>query len=342
MKFTVRQIAQLIGGEVEGDDSLEIDQFYKIEEGQKGGISFLANPKYESYLYKTDSSAVIVADSFIAKDTINSSLIKVKDPYSSFSTLLSEYEKLKKKTKVGISTLAFIDPSAQLSENIFVGNFTHISEHVKIGEGTIIDPQVFIDENVTIGKNCILYAGVKIFSDTVIGDNTTLHGGAVVGCDGFGFAPQQDGSYKNVPQTGNVVLGKNVSIGANSAIDRATIGSTIIGDGSKIDNLVQVGHNVTIGKNTVVASQTGVAGSTKIGDHCVIGGQVGFAGHLEVANGTKIGAQSGINSSVIKENLTLNGTPHMELRKHQRALVFFRKLPELDKRISDLEKKNDN
>ncbi|MCL4140962.1 UNVERIFIED_CONTAM: hypothetical protein GTU68_023417 [Idotea baltica] len=323
MKFTVRQIAQLIGGEVEGDDSLEIDQFYRIEEGQKGGISFLANPKYESFIYKTDSSAVIVADSFIAKDALNSSLIKVKDPYSSFSVLLSEYEKLKKKSKVGISELAFIDPSSKIDKQAFIGNFSHISENVKIGEGTIIYPQVFIDDNVTIGKNCIIYAGVKVFSDTVIGDNTTLHGGAVIGCDGFGFAPQKDGTYKNVPQTGNVVLGDNVSIGANTAIDRATIGSTVIGNGTKIDNLVQIGHNVTIGKNTVIASQTGVAGSTKIGDSCVVGGQVGFAGHLAVANGTKIGAQSGINTDVVKENLTLNGTPYMEMRKHQRSLVFW-------------------
>ncbi|AWV98454.1 UDP-3-O-(3-hydroxymyristoyl)glucosamine N-acyltransferase [Arcticibacterium luteifluviistationis] len=342
MKFTVRQIAQLIGGEVEGDDSLEIDQFYKIEEGQKGGISFLANPKYEAFIYKTGSSAVIVADSFIAKDSINSSLIKVKDPYSSFSVLLSEYEKLNKKKKVGISALAFIDPTAELSENVYIGNFSQISENSKIGEGSVIYPQVFIDENVTIGKNCILYAGVKLFADTVIGDNCTIHGGAVIGCDGFGFAPQKDGTYKNVPQTGNVILGDNISIGSNSSIDRATIGSTIIKNGAKIDNLVQVGHNVTIGKNTVIASQTGIAGSTKIGDNCSVGGQVGFAGHLEVANGTKIGAQSGINTDVVKENLTLNGTPHMEMRKHQRSLVFFRKLPELDKRISDLEKKKDN
>ncbi|WP_341224770.1 UDP-3-O-(3-hydroxymyristoyl)glucosamine N-acyltransferase [uncultured Arcticibacterium sp.] len=342
MKFTVRQIAQLIGGEVEGDDSLEIDQFYKIEEGQKGGISFLGNPKYEPFIYKTDSSAVIVANSFVAKDSINSSLIKVKDPYSSFATLLSEYEKLTKKSKVGISELAFVDPTAELSKNIYLGNFSQVSEHVKIGEGTIIYPQVFIDDNVTIGKNCILYAGVKIFADTVIGDNTTIHGGAIIGCDGFGFAPQKDGTYKNVPQTGNVVLGDNVSIGANTSIDRATIGSTLIGNGSKIDNLVQVGHNVTIGKNTVIASQTGIAGSTKIGDNCVIGGQVGFAGHVQVANGTKIGAQSGINRNVVKENLSLNGTPFMDLRQHQRSLVFFRKLPEFDKRISDLEKQNNN
>jgi UDP-3-O-[3-hydroxymyristoyl] glucosamine N-acyltransferase len=338
MKFTVRQIAQLIGGEVDGDDSLEIDQFYTIEDGKKGGISFLANPKYESHIYQTDSSAVIVADSFIAKATIQSSLIKVKDPYLAFSTLLEEYEKNKKKSKVGISDRAFIEPNSFIGDNVYVGHFASIGEKTSIGENTIIYPQVFVDDNCVIGKNCIIYSGVKIMADSVIGDNCVLHAGVVVGCDGFGYATQADGAYKNVPQLGNVKIGNNVSIGANTTINRATITSTEICDGVKIDNLVQIGHNVFIGKNTVIASLTGVAGSTKIGANCLVGGQVGFAGHLSVADGTKIGAQSGINRDIVEKHLSVNGTPHMNLKKHLKSLVFFRKLPEIEKRISDLER----
>ncbi|MFT5884483.1 MAG: UDP-3-O-[3-hydroxymyristoyl] glucosamine N-acyltransferase [Arcticibacterium sp.] len=339
MKFTVRQIAQLIGGKVEGDDSLEIDQFYKIEEGKKGGISFLANPKYEAHIYQTDSSAVIVADSFVAKESVNSSLIKVKDPYSAFSVLLGEYQKIKKQSKTGVSKLAFVDASATIGEHVYIGNFTHVSENSSIGENTTIYPQVFIDDNVSIGKNCIIYAGVKILSDSVIGDNCVLHSGVVIGSDGFGFAPQPDGSYIEVPQMGNVKIENNVSVGSNTTIDRGTIGSTLIMEGVKIDNLVQIAHNVQIGKNTVVAALTGIAGSSKIGAKCVVGGQVGFAGHVKVADGTKIGAQSGINRDIIEENLSVNGTPFMNLQQHLRSMVFFKKLPDLEKRLRDLEEK---
>ncbi len=339
MKFTVRQIAQLIGGRVEGDDSLEIDQFYKIEEGKKGGISFLANPKYEPHIYQTDSSAVIVADTFVAKESVNSSLIKVKDPYSAFSILLGEYEKIKKQSKTGVSEMAFVDESSEIGDHVYIGNFSHISENVRIGENTAIYPQVFIDENVNIGKNCIIYAGVKILSDSVIGDNCVLHSGVIIGSDGFGFAPQEDGSYINVPQMGNVKIENGVSVGSNATIDRGTIGSTLIMEGVKIDNLVQIAHNVQIGKNTVVAAQTGIAGSSKIGANCVVGGQVGFAGHVKVADGTKIGAQSGINRDIKQKNLSVNGTPFMTLQQHLRSTVFFRKLPDLEKRLRDLEEK---
>jgi UDP-3-O-[3-hydroxymyristoyl] glucosamine N-acyltransferase len=338
MIFTVRQIAQLVGGEVDGDDSLEIDQFYAIEDGKKGGISFLANPKYESHIYKTDSTAVIVANSFIAKKSIHTSLIKVKDPYVAFSTLLGEYEKIKKKSKSGISPKAFVDPESIIGENVYVGHFSTVGERSIIDENTIIYPQVFIDDNCRIGKNCIIYSGVQIMSDTVIGDNTVIQAGVVIGCDGFGFAPQSDGTYKNIPHLGNVIIGNNVSVGANTTICRATISSTEIGNGVKIDNLVQIGHNVIIGNNTVIASLTGIAGSTKIGAKCIVGGQVGFAGHISVADNTKIGAQSGINRDIKEEHLSVNGTPHMPINKHLKSLVFFKKLPELEKRISDLER----
>jgi UDP-3-O-[3-hydroxymyristoyl] glucosamine N-acyltransferase len=338
MKFTVRQIAQLIEGEVEGDDSLEIDQFYTIEDGKKGGISFLANPKYESHIYETNSSAVIVANSFMPKAFVNSSLIKVSDPYLAFSKLLGEYEKMKKKRKSGISERAFIDSTAFIGNDVHVGHFSCIGENTTIGANSSIHAQVFIDDNCVIGENCIIYPGVKILADTLIGNNTVIHSGAIIGCDGFGFAPQADGSYINVPQLGNVKIGNNVSIGANATIDRATIASTEVCDGVKIDNLVQVAHNVFIGKNTVIASQTGISGSAKIGANCLVGGQVGFAGHIEVADGTKIGAQSGITRSIKEKNLSVNGTPHMDLKRHMKSLVFFKKLPEIDKRISDLER----
>jgi UDP-3-O-[3-hydroxymyristoyl] glucosamine N-acyltransferase len=335
MKFTVRQIAHLIGGEVEGDDSLEIDQFYKIEEGQKGGISFLANPKYENHIYKTDSSAVIVSDQFRPQKAVKSSFIKVKDPYMAFTELLTEYEKISRKKQSGCEHPVSIADNAQLGEDVFVGAFSYVSPGVKIGAGTQIAQQVFIGENVSIGSNCIIHPGVKIYKESVIEDNCIIHSGVVIGCDGFGFAPQADGSYKTIPQLGNVHIKKNVSIGANSTIDRATMGSTIIDEGVKLDNLVQVAHNVSIGKNTVIAAQAGIAGSTKIGAYCVIGGQVGFVGHIEIADGTKIGAQAGVNSSIKEKGTNVTGTPHYDLKKYLKSQVYFRKLPEIIKEIEE-------
>ena len=339
MKFTVRQIAQLIGGEVEGDDSLEINQFYKIEEGKKGGISFLANLKYEPHIYNTKSSAIIVGDSFSPKKKLNSSLIKVKDPYLAFTVLLSEYEKITKINRSGIHASALIDESSELSPDVYVGAQTVIEKGCKIDSGCQIYPQVFVGEHVSLGKNCTLYPGVKIYSDTVIGDNSIIHSGTIIGSDGFGFAPQPDGSYKNIPQLGNVTIGKNVSIGANCTIDRATMGSTVIEDGVKLDNLVQIAHNVSIGSNTVIAAQTGIAGSTRIGKNCVIAGQVGFVGHLVIANGTRIGAQSGVNSNITEENKEYAGSPHNELKKQLKSWVHLRKLPELAAKVAELEQK---
>jgi UDP-3-O-[3-hydroxymyristoyl] glucosamine N-acyltransferase len=297
------------------------------------------SPKYEAHIYQTDSSAVIVAESFVAKESINSSLIKVKDPYSAFSVLLGEYKKIKKQDKRGISKLAFVEASASIGDHVHIGSFTHVSEKSSIGDNTTIYPQVFIDDNVTIGKNCIIYAGVKILADSVIGDNCVLHSGVVIGSDGFGFAPQLDGSYIEVPQMGNVKIENNVSIGSNTTIDRGTIGSTLIMEGVKIDNLVQIAHNVQIGKNTVVAALTGIAGSSKIGAKCVVGGQVGVSGHVKVADGTKIGAQSGINRDIKEEGSSVNGTPFMNLQQHLRSMVFFKKLPDLEKRLRYLEEK---
>ncbi|MGR3809456.1 UDP-3-O-(3-hydroxymyristoyl)glucosamine N-acyltransferase [Jiulongibacter sp. NS-SX5] len=336
MKFTIRQIADLINGKVEGDDTLEINQFYKIEEGKEGGISFLANPKYENFIYETDSSAVIVADSFAPQKSIKSSLIKVKDPYASFTLLLGEYEKLIKARKSGIEEPVYIAKDFKAAQDIYIGAFTSISSGVKVGKGCQIHSQVRIEENVQIGDNCVIHSGVKILKDTVIGDNCVIHAGAVIGCDGFGFAPQADGTYDTIPQLGNVTVGNNVSIGANSTIDRATMGSTVISDGVKIDNLVQIAHNVTIGKNTVIAAQTGVAGSTKIGAGCVVGGQVGFVGHIEIADGTKIGAQTGVNSSIKEKGTSIAGTPHDSLKRHLKSQVYLRKLPEI---IRDIEAK---
>ena len=335
MKFTVRQIAHLIGGVVEGDDSLEINQFYKIEEGQKGGISFLANPRYENHIYKTASSAVIVADTFRPQKSIKSSLIKVKDPYMAFTELLTEFEKITKKNQSGLEQPVVKAENVRLGDHVFVGAFSYLSSGAEIGAGTQIAQQVFIGENVKIGENCIIKPGVKIYHDSVIENNCTIHSGVVIGSDGFGFAPQSDGSYKTIPQLGNVLIKKNVSIGANSTIDRATMGSTVIEEGVKLDNLVQVAHNVTIGKNTVIAAQTGIAGSTKIGKNCVIGGQVGFAGHIEVADGTKIGAQAGVISSIKQKGTNVTGTPHYDLRKYLKSQVYFRKLPELFKEIEE-------
>ncbi|UBM59363.1 UDP-3-O-(3-hydroxymyristoyl)glucosamine N-acyltransferase [Marinilongibacter aquaticus] len=342
MKFTVRQIANLIGGEVEGDDNLEVDQFYKIEEGKAGGISFLANPKYEPHIYQTDSSAVIVSENFIPKQAVKSTLIKVKDPYSAFTVLLTEYEKFIGKRKVGIEQPIQKHESVILGENVFIGAFTYLDQGVEVGTGTQISQQVYLGENVKLGTNCLVHPGVKIYAGTEIGNNCIIHSGTVIGCDGFGFAPQEDGSYKSIPQLGNVKIGNDVSIGANVTIDRATMGSTIIGNGVKVDNLVQIAHNVTIGEHTVIASQTGIAGSSKVGKNCVVGGQVGVVGHIEIADGTKIGAQSGISGSIKETNTSVTGTPHFDLKKYLKSQVYFRRLPEFEKRISELEEKIKN
>lgn len=339
MKFTVRQIAELIGGKTEGDDALEIGQFCKIEEGTSDGISFLANQKYESHIYDTQAAAVIVAENFEPKQALKPTLIKVKDPYAAFATLMVAYQKLTAVQKKGVDKNATVDTTINVPDSVFIGPMTVVEKDAVIGEDTCIESRVFIGERVKIGKNCKLYPGVTIYSDCEIGDNTIIHANAVIGCDGFGFAPQADGTYQSIPQLGNVKIGNNVSIGANTTIDRATMGSTFISDGVKIDNLVQIAHNVSVGENTVIAAQAGIAGSTKIGARCVIGGQVGITGHIHIADGTQVGAQTGISKSIKKENTSISGSPHMELSQYLKTQVIMRKLPAYINTLTELERK---
>lgn len=339
MEFTIKQIAHIIGGQIIGNENLKINQLSKIDEGIEGGISFLSNLKYEPFLYTTKASAVIVSEDFEPKKAYTATLIKVKDAYIAFTTLLEEYQKILNYSKNGIEQPSFISNSSAIEEGHYIGAFAYIGNNSKLGKNVKIFPQVYIGDNVSIGDNTIIYAGVKIYKNTIIGNNCTIHAGAVIGSDGFGFAPQADGTYKTIPQLGNVVIENNVSIGANTTVDCATMGSTIIREGAKIDNLVQIGHNVEIGKNTVMAAQTGVAGSTKIGDNCMIGGQVGFAGHITIANNTKIAAQSGISKSVKKEGTTLMGTFAFDAAEQLKSQASFKRLPQIEKQIKELEAK---
>ncbi len=337
MKFTLRQIAELIDGEVEGDDTLEVERFDKIEEGKAGGISFLANSKYEDHIYQTDSSAVIVSKKFMAKQSLKPSLLRVNDPYLAFTKLLQAYQTITNQAKKGIESGAHVNADVKIPDSVWIAASAYISEGVSLAENVQIFPQVFIGENVRIGKNSIVFPGVKIYKDCIIGENCKIHANAVIGADGFGFAPNTDGSYISIPQTGNVIIKNNVDIGASSTIDRATMGSTIIGTGVKIDNLVQIGHNVIVGDHTVIAAQTGVAGSAKIGKYCVVGGQSGISGHLTIVDSTKLGGRSGVNKS-IREQGNYSGYPLLPIQDHLKSLVYIKKMPDLEKRIGELEK----
>jgi UDP-3-O-[3-hydroxymyristoyl] glucosamine N-acyltransferase len=337
MKFTVKQIAHLLNGEVQGDDSLIINQLSKIEEGKKGDISFLANAKYEHFLYSTNASAVIVSQDFEPKKDFSTTLIVVKNAYIAFSQLLEEYQKILNFSKKGIEHPVFVGENTTIGKDIYQGAFSYVGKNCQIGENVKIYPQVYISDNVSIGDNTILYAGVKIYENCIIGNHCVIHSGAVIGSDGFGFAPQADGTYKTIPQLGNVIIEDNVSIGSNATIDCATMGSTIIRKGAKIDNLVQIAHNVEIGQNTVIAAQSGVAGSTKIGKNCVIAGQVGINGHITIADETKIGGQAGVTKSIRKTGVSKTGTPALELNEYLRAMSVFRKLPALEKQVCALE-----
>lgn len=339
MEFTTQQIANLVGGQVKGDESIKIHKLAKIQEADKGSISFLSNPKYESFIYSTDAGAVIVNKDFIPKTEIKTTLILVEDPYISFTTLLEEYHRFISFVKAGIEDPSYIGQGSEIGKNIYRGAFSYIGKNCKIGDNVKIYPHVYIGDNVTIGNNVILYPGVKIYADTKIGSYCTFHSGCVIGSDGFGFAPQSDGTYKNIPQVGNVIIGNHVDIGANTVIDCATMGSTVIHDGVKLDNLIQIAHNVEVGKNTAIAAQTGISGSTKIGENCLIAGQVGIIGHITIANKTSIGAQAGIGKSIQKEGLSLLGSPAFEINKQMRSLAIFKKLPELQRRIEELEEK---
>ncbi|WP_016777361.1 UDP-3-O-(3-hydroxymyristoyl)glucosamine N-acyltransferase [Anaerophaga thermohalophila] len=338
MEFTAKQIAGLIQGEIEGNENQVVRDVSKIEEGRPETLTFLANPKYEHYIYTTEASVVIVNNSFKPEKPVKATLIKVNDAYQALAKLLQFYESsLPKKT--GIEQPSFIHETSEMGDFVYVGAFAYIGEKTKIGKNVQIWPGSFIGEGVILGDNTIVYSGVKIYKHCKIGSDCIIHSGAVVGSDGFGFAPGADGEYQKIPQVGNVVIEDLVEIGANTTIDRATMGSTIIRRGAKLDNLVQVAHNVEIGYNTVIAAQTGIAGSTKIGSNCMFGGQTGVAGHIKVADGTRLAAQTGVAGAVKKENTTLMGSPAFDAMQYNKSYVFFRKLPDLYKQLQDIQQK---
>ena len=338
MQFTAEQIALMVNGKVEGDALATVSSFGKIEEANKGQLSFLANPKYEEYVYTTQASIVIVNESFDLKQKVQTSLIRVPDAYSAFAVLLTKYQEIKTQQLIGVQQPNYIASSATIGTNVFIGAFVYIGENTIIGNDVKLFPGTIIGDNVTIGNHSIIHAGVKIYFDCIIGNHVTIHAGTVIGSDGFGFAPQQDGSFKKIPQIGNVIIEDSVEIGANTTIDRATMGSTIIKSGAKLDNLIQIAHNVEVGNNTVIAAQSGISGSTKVGNNVMMGGQVGTAGHIFIADGSKINGQSGITKSIKKNNTAVNGTPAFDYSSSLRSQAVFRNLPELEKRIQELEK----
>ncbi len=338
MQFTAQQIALLVSGTIEGNPDTTVTSFGKIEEATAGQLSFLANPKYEDYLYTTKASLLIVNENLQLQKNITATLVRVKDAYTAFATLLSTYQNLKAQQKKGIETPSHIASTASLGTDVFVGAFAYIGENVTIGNNTKIFPGAYIAENVSIGNNSTVHAGVKIYEDCVIGNDVIIHAGTVIGSDGFGFAPQPDGSYQKVPQIGNVIIEDQVEIGANTAIDRATMGSTIIKKGVKLDNLIQIAHNVEIGSQTVIAAQTGISGSTKLGQKIMIGGQAGIAGHLTIANGVKIAGGAGVTKNLDGEGKSYAGFPAEDAKQSLKTQVYTRQLPELEKRVKELEK----
>ncbi|PID92540.1 MAG: UDP-3-O-(3-hydroxymyristoyl)glucosamine N-acyltransferase [Bacteroidetes bacterium] len=338
MNFTAAAIAEFLKGRVEGDPEAAIHDVSKIEEGRPGTLSFLANPKYEKYIYETRSSIVIVNDDFEASAGIEATLIRVPNAYEAFAALLRLYEEHKPK-KQGIHKLASIPEGCQLGKDLYIGEYTVIGENVKLGDGVRLYPQVYIGDGVSIGTATVIYPGAKIYEGCEIGANCVIHAGAVIGADGFGFAPNQDNNYEKVPQIGKVVLEDFVEIGANTTVDRATMGATLIKKGVKLDNLVMIAHNVEVGENTVMAAQTGISGSTKIGPDCMFGGQVGIVGHITIARGVKIGAQSGVNKPIRKENQVVQGTPVLDYSNFRRSSVVFRNLPQLRDQVLELEQK---
>ncbi len=337
MQFTATQIALIINGKVEGNPDTAVGSFGKIEEAQKGQLAFLANPKYEEHLYTTTASIIIVNESLALRQTVDATLIRVPDAYTAFATLLSKYQEIVSQQLTGIQEPAFISPSATLGDKVFLGAFAYLGENVVIGNHVKIHPQVYVGNNVKIGDYSVLHPGVKVYHDCVIGARVIIHAGSVIGSDGFGFAPQADGTFKKVPQIGNVVVEDQVEIGANATIDRATIGSTLIRSGAKLDNLIQIAHNVEIGDHTVIAAQAGVSGSTKIGSRVMIGGQAGIVGHIQIADGSKINAQSGVSKSIKKPNTAVTGSPAFDYTSALRSQAISRNLPELEKRIKELE-----
>lgn len=337
MKFTAQQIAKALNGTVDGNPNAEVINVSKIEEGVPGSLSFVANPKYVSYIYSTNASIVIVNNDFNPQKPVSTTLVRVKDAYSSFATLLGMYQESKGK-RSGISEKASIAESAIIGKDAYIGDFVVIGENTVIGDNCNIFPNTTIGYNCKIGDDTLIYSGVHIYDDSLIGNKCTLHAGVVIGSDGFGFAPLDNSNYQKIPQIGNVILEDRVEIGAHSTIDRATMGSTIIRKGAKIDNLVQIAHNVIIGENTIIAAQSGVSGSTKIGKNCMIGGQVGIIGHLEIADGVMIAAQSGVGKSIKEENTMHEGSPSFAIRDFQRSYIHFKRFDKLVKQVNELER----
>ncbi|MCE5347294.1 MAG: UDP-3-O-(3-hydroxymyristoyl)glucosamine N-acyltransferase [Bacteroidales bacterium] len=335
MEFTAKTIADFLHGEVDGNPDIKVSTVAKIEEGSEGALSFLANPKYEHYIYSTGSSIVLVNKDFVPSEKVKTTLIRVANAYEAFASLLQLVDQARPR-KMGIHATAIIEPSAKIGSDVYIGPFAYIGENCVIGNGCSLFPSVYIGDNTKLGNNCIINPGVKIYNDCIIGDGCIIHAGTVIGSDGFGFAPQSDSEYMKIPQLGNVVLEDHVEVGANTTIDRATMGSTIIRKGVKIDNLIQIAHNVEIGENTVIAAQTGIAGSAKIGKNCMFGGQVGIAGHIKIADGTKIGAQAGVLGEIKEENTIIQGTPAIDYKQFFKSSVIFKNLTELRKKVDSM------
>ncbi|HTD99306.1 MAG TPA: UDP-3-O-(3-hydroxymyristoyl)glucosamine N-acyltransferase [Mucilaginibacter sp.] len=337
MQFTAQDISFMLKGTVEGNPQATVNQLAKIEEADAGSLSFLANPKYEQYLYTTDASVVIVNSDLVLTEPVKATLIRVENAYTAFSVLLEMYNTIKLNKK-GIEQPSFVHSSAQVGEDCYIGAFAYIGPDVKLGNNCRVYPHTYIADNVTIGNNVTLFPGVIVYFDCVIGNNVIIHSNAVIGSDGFGFAPNDDGTYKKISQIGNVILEDEVEVGANTTIDRATMGSTIIRKGAKLDNLIQIAHNVEIGNNTVIAAQTGISGSTKVAENCIIGGQVGLVGHISIAKGSQIQAQSGVSRSLVEEGKKWAGAPAISYLSNQRSQVIVARLPEVEKRILELER----
>jgi UDP-3-O-[3-hydroxymyristoyl] glucosamine N-acyltransferase len=340
MEFSAEQIAELLRGRVEGDGTVRVQRLSKIEEAGPGELAFLSNLKYEHFLYATKASAVIVADGLVLREPVQTTLIRVADPYSGFTELLEQYQRLTRAARTGVEEPSYVGAGTTIGDGHYRAAFAYIGKNCRIGRDVQIHPHASIGDNCVIGDGSTIYAGVKVYPGTIIGARCVLHAGCVIGSDGFGFAPQSDGSYRPIPQTGNVVLEDDVSIGANTTIDCATMGATVIRQGAKIDNLVMVAHNVEIGAHTVIAAQSGISGSTKVGDRCTIAGQVGLVGHITIAPRTIIGAQSGVSKSVKEPGTFIQGSPAFDYKQNLRAAAVFRRLPDIQRQLDELRSKN--
>lgn len=336
IQLSAEQIANILGGKVEGDPSVLVNMIAKIETATEGQLTFFSNTKYEPYLYQTNASVVLVNNDFVLKKAVKPTLIRVEDAYLAFTQLLTEYQKLISPVRRGIEQPVFIGEGSDLPDDVYLGSHAYVGQNCKIGKGVKIYPHVWIDNNCTIGEGTTIFSGSRIYTGTEIGNNCVVHANVVIGSDGFGFAPKADGSYQTIPQLGTVLIEDEVSIGAGTTIDRATLGKTIIRTGVKIDNLVQIAHNVEIGKHTVIAAQAAIAGSSSVGEYCMIGGQVGIVGHIKIADRTHIGAKAGVNKNVTKPGLQLLGSPAQEFKNEAKSMALYKKLPQLEKIIQEL------